>query len=302
MPDFTLRQLEYLIACVDTGSVAAAAARLNVSSPTISVAIAKLEDQLGMQLLLRRHAQGVTLTGAAADLLPMARNLLSQADDFGRAALDAGQGVRGRLGVGALSTLAPKVLPGVIRAMAETYPGISVNIREGSQAQIIDTLHAGHLDIALLYDIDLPASLERIPLAAPPAYVALPEDHPLVACGDIALSELVDEPLILLDMPPSRDYFLGLFRAQGLEPRVAQTSPSIELVRGLVGQGLGYAILVTQPESDLTYDGRRIVSRPLRDCPTRSPIVIARPSGLRETRMMTAFAEVAAQEIGGAAT
>ena len=56
---YTLRQLEYLIACVDTGSLVAAAEALNVSQPSVSSAIAKLEEQLGVQLLIRLHAQGV---------------------------------------------------------------------------------------------------------------------------------------------------------------------------------------------------------------------------------------------------
>ncbi|QYX57424.1 LysR family transcriptional regulator [Roseovarius sp. SCSIO 43702] len=297
MADFTLKQLEYLLACVDEGSVAGAAARLNVSQPTISVAIAKLEARLGVQLLLRHHAQGVTLTGAGADLVPMARNLVAQAEDLGRAAQEAGQGVRGRLRVGALSTLAPKVLPRVIRVMGERHPGVAVDIREGGQAEILRSLYAGRLDLAVLYDIDLPPDLALETMPAQSPYVALPEGHRLAEREEIALEDLVDEPLILLDMPPSRDFFLNFFRARGLEPRIAQTSPSMEVVRGLVAQGLGYSILVTRPAGDLSYDGRRLIIRALRDCPTQSAIVIARPGGLRETRAMAAFTEIAGEHL-----
>ena len=87
MQRFTLRQLEYFVACVDAGSIAGAAASLNVSQPTVSVAINKLEDQLGMQLLLRHHAQGVSVTAAALRLVQSARSLLSHASDVQREAM-----------------------------------------------------------------------------------------------------------------------------------------------------------------------------------------------------------------------
>ena len=79
MPRYTLRQLEYLVTAAEAGSVAGAAARLNVSQPSISTAIAKLEDSLGVQLFMRHHAAGISLTPAGTRLMDEARNLLERA-------------------------------------------------------------------------------------------------------------------------------------------------------------------------------------------------------------------------------
>jgi DNA-binding transcriptional LysR family regulator len=102
---------------------------------------------------------------------------------------------------------------------------------------------------------------------------------------------LKDEPLILLDLPPSREYFVGLFRKTGIEPRIAFSSPSLEMVRGLVGRNQGYSLLVTHPYFDFTYDGQTIVTRPLADETAGGDLGIARLERLRPSRAMKVFTE-----------
>ncbi|MNE46183.1 LysR substrate binding domain protein [compost metagenome] len=81
--------------------------------------------------------------------------------------------------------------------------------------------------------------------------------------------------MVLLDAPPSADYFVGVMRAAGVEPLVAYRSISFEMVRGLVGHGCGYALLVTKPAADMTYDGMKLVVRPLVGQQLPSSIIIA---------------------------
>ena len=85
--------------------------------------------------------------------------------------------------------------------------------------------------------------------------------------------------MILLDAPPSGDYFLQLFAAENLAPSVKYRCPSYELVRGLVGQGLGYSILATKPASNLSYDGHALITRPLPPDTRASRTVIATKAG-----------------------
>ncbi|MEO3415380.1 LysR family transcriptional regulator [Roseovarius sp. CAU 1744] len=293
MHRFTLRQLEYLVVCIDCRSVAGAAERLNVSQPTISVALSKLEDQLGVQLLLRHPSRGVTATAAAEKIVQSARNLLAHATDLERQTMDTGTSLVGTLRLGSFSTLAPAVLPGLIHQLSIQHPGISLRLSEGPQDRMIEVLCEGQLDMALLYDIDLPDEIHTTSLAQRTPYVALAADHPLAARQSIALADLVDEPLILLEVPPSKEYFLSLFRDAGLQPRVRHSSPSIEMVRGMVGWGLGYSLLVTRPEGDRTYDGHSLAIRPLRDSARPSKVVLARLATLRPTQLMTSFEAVA---------
>lgn len=297
MQHYTLRQLEYFVACIDHGSIAGAAEALHVSQPTISVAIAKLEDQFAVQLLLRHHSQGVSPTTSAKNILPSARALLAHATDLQRQAMLAGSTVVGELKLGSFTTLAPVVLPELMKALADEFPSIKLQVQEGPQEMILNDLLAGELDVALLYDIELPRALRCVPLARPTPYVALPDGHPLADNAVVSLAELAQEPLILLDVSPSRDYFLGLFHSAGLKPNIARSSPSLELVRGLVGQGLGYSILVTRPSGDLSYDGQALAIRPLNDTVSSSAIVLASLANHRPTRLLTSLEEVAKRVI-----
>ncbi|MDG2406096.1 MAG: LysR family transcriptional regulator [Paracoccaceae bacterium] len=293
MNRYTLRQLEYLVACIDQRSIAKAANIMNVSQPTISVAISKLERQFGVQLLLRHHSQGVSPTSSATKILTSARNLLAHATDLQRAAMLAGTDVVGDLRIGSFSTLAPLVLPGLIQFYSAQYPDVTLHIEEGTEDSLLVKLYDGKLDSVLLYDVALPEDLRRVKLAERMPYVVLPFDHPLAEFPSVSLAQLHKEPFILLDVAPSRRFFLGLFAAAGLIPNIAHTSPTLELVRGMVGHGLGYSILVTRPHGDMTYDGRKLAIRPLQDADVTSLIVLASLADIRPTRLTASFEIVA---------
>jgi DNA-binding transcriptional LysR family regulator len=293
MNKYTLRQLAYLVACVDNRSIAKAAKLMNVSQPTISVAISKLEAQFGVQLLLRHHSQGVSATPSANNILTSARSLLAHAEDLQRQAMLTGTAIAGDLRLGSFSTLAPLILPGLIRTYTQTYPDVHIHIQEGTEEQLLKKLYDGQLDIAMLYDVGLPEDLRRVELALRRPYIALPFGHHLAEFPAVRLSQLVDEPLILLDIAPSRQFFLSLFKSAGLTPKIAHTSPSLELVRGMVGHGLGYSILVTRPHGDLTYDGKKLAIRPLESATENSLIVLASLADLRQTRLVASFEDVA---------
>ena len=298
MHRFTLRQLEYFVTCVDAGSIARAAASLNVSQPTVSVAISKLEDQLGMQLLLRHHAQGVSVTAGALRLVQSARNLLSHASDVQREAMMISDDIEsdnisGVLRLGSFVTLAPSVLPGLISQFHENYPGVKLELQEGTQEKLVEGLYSGSLEIALLYDLELPEDINRVELAELSPYVLLPVTHRLAEQDEIDLVKLAQEPMILFDVQPSRGFFLGLLKTVGITPDIAYTTSSLELVRGMVGRGLGYSLLVTRPRGDLTYEGASLIARPIKNNMTKSRIVLASLANLRPTRIMSRFEAVA---------
>ncbi|MEE9333031.1 MAG: LysR substrate-binding domain-containing protein [Granulosicoccaceae bacterium] len=289
---FTLRQLEYLIACVDTGSLVAAATQLNVSQPTISAAIAKLEIQLGEQLLIRHHAQGVVPCASAQLHIKTARHLLQQAADFQRECDSSGTELAGELTLGCFAPLAPTYLPGLIARLNDQYPGVVLKVFEGTQREIVEGLRAGKQQLGLVYDLDLPGGLFKHELISVQPQVLLRSDHKFAAKKQLSIKELATEPMVLLDVSPSRTYFTGLFESQGFDPIIAYRSSSLELVRGLVGRGLGYSILVTRPSGDTTYDGQKLAIRPLRDKVEPSRISLCGLESSRSGKISAAFKQV----------
>jgi DNA-binding transcriptional LysR family regulator len=260
---FTLRQLEYLVAVGDAGSIALAAQRINVSSPSISVAIAQLEAEFGLPLFLRRHSHGLSLTQAGRQFVAEARALLRAADRLNDLALDITGQVRGPLSLGCLLTFAQVVLPQVRRGFSEIYPDVSIDQTELDQAAIFDGLRNASLDLALTYDLEIPPGLEFIPLIRLAPYVLLAPDHPLAGKAGLTPADLAELPMILLDLPYSATYFLSFFTRAGLSPRIAERTRDLGVMRSMVANGFGYSIANLRPMADHAPDGMPLVYVPL---------------------------------------
>jgi DNA-binding transcriptional LysR family regulator len=286
---FTLRQIEFAVAVGDLGSVAAAAQALGVAQPSVSAAVMKLESQLGIQLFIRQHAQGVRPTSQGVRFLADARHLLNHARDFQREAEAAGADVEGDITIGSFHTLAPVYAPRLISAFQRLHPKTRIRLEEGTQDELYAGLRSGRYDLGLLYKIDPPGDLRFVDLISLDPYVLLPRNHRFARQRSVALSSLAEEPFILLDISPSRTYFTGLLEAQGIRPRIAFSSPSLELVRGLVGQGLGYSLLITRPEGDRSYDGEALAVRPIAGPVAQGVISLAILKQMRPTRLVSTF-------------
>jgi flavin reductase (DIM6/NTAB) family NADH-FMN oxidoreductase RutF/DNA-binding transcriptional LysR family regulator len=194
------------------------------------------------------------------------------------------------LSIGCYHVFAPYVMPALVARLTKLHPGLALTLLEADQEHLVASLRRGDLETALLYDFGLDEALGLTPLAELTPYVLLAEGHPLAASQSIALQDLLQEGLVLLDVPPSRDYFLSLFKDAGLEPHIAYRTRSLEMARGLVGHGLGYSILATKPANNMTYDGRALVSRPLAAVVKNSRLVLASLAGRKLSPMASEFA------------
>ena len=287
----TLKQLHYLVQVAESGSISLAARQLFISQPALSAAISQLEDHFGLALLIRHHARGISLTPSGAKILAHTRRLLDHADELDSLGRELGNSVRGEILVGCFSTLAPFFMPKLLNTLQKSYPELQVQLIEGVLDQVQNALLSGHTELALVYNIDLDRQLIVEPMTQVQPYVVLPTTHSLAKQPTISLSALENEPMILLDLPHSREYFRSLFSDAGLAPTIRHRTQSFELVRGLVGKGHGYSILNLQPQSSQTYDGGRVTYIPIKS-PTRSlTIAIARPAGLPVTRRAEAFTD-----------
>ncbi|MFC5521116.1 LysR substrate-binding domain-containing protein [Polaromonas jejuensis] len=291
MIHFSLRQLEYFTAAARHGGAARAAEAMNVSQPSISKAIAELESLWGERLFVRLHARGLELTAAGQARLRQARTLLQQADSLAAPRTVA---LQGRLRIGCLSTLGPRYLPEVLARLQSEHPGIEVQLEEGDTETLTRQLERGALDVALLYDLGLARGVRLEPVTDLRPYALLPWGHTLAARSSLRLADLAREPLILINLPHSRTYFLSLFRAAGVTPHIAHESPSVEMVRAMVANGLGVSILTTRPARDISVDGKRIACRALQGALLTQSVVLAYPA---EADQQPALTEVFARTV-----
>lgn len=294
MTRFTLKQLAYFVAAGEAGSVTLAAGRVHISQPSISAAIAALEDEFGVQLFVRHHAQGLSPTPAGERLLIAARDLLRAADDLGNLARDmAGGGAGGVVGplrIGAFRTLSPLILPELVAGFAAANPGVDLTMVEHDEAELVARLRKGEIDLALSY-AQAADDIAFECLAELPTHVVVAADHPLAGRRTVALADLADDPFILLDMPVSRDTFRALFDAAGLPMRPAARSDQPETIRSMVGSGLGYALMTARPAARVAANGRPLAYLALDEAFAPMQLGILTARSRRQTRAATAFAD-----------
>jgi flavin reductase (DIM6/NTAB) family NADH-FMN oxidoreductase RutF len=205
--------------------------------------------------------------------------LAPQATQHGTNRPRAGDAAAGELKIGCFVTLGPYFMPDLIARAGVGDGELSIQLSEGAQDTLVQGLDDQALDLILTYEEGLGDKAEHESLGNATPYVLLPAAHPLVQKPAVALSDLAEEPMVLLDVPPSRSYFCDLFRNAGYEPNIRFRSPSFETVRGMVGHGLGYALLATKPANNMTYDGKALAARPLADAVAPSHIVVAWAAG-----------------------
>ena len=260
---YTLRQLEYFVAVGKAGSIAAASDKLNVSSPSISAAINQLEVEFGVTLFVREHARGLSLTKAGHKFMERTEFVLREAENLSTLAGEITGKIQGILSVGCLMTFAQIVLPGLRRDFETAHPAVRIEQRELNQADIFSQLRRAELDIALTYDLDIPADLDFQPLHALPPYVVLGEGHPLADRTELSIPDLQDHPMVLLDLPFSGEYFLSFFRDENIKPNIAERTGDMSVMRSLVANGFGFSIANIRPLNTLSPDGKNLIFVPL---------------------------------------
>jgi DNA-binding transcriptional LysR family regulator len=284
----TLRQMEYFVAVAERGSIAAAAAELPISESAVSVAISELENIVGMRLLHRVRARGVTLTTAGVALLPELRSLVTRARELERNAADLGSAVAGELRVALDPVLTPVLLPQLMSGFLGRYPLVKFSFLEGTASEVQDWLIQGRCDVALMYDLGVRDDLDTQTLftVRPKALVAEGFVEPDV--HTIALHSLADEPMILIDISPGETFYRAILSAAGVTPLVVHETSSVEGVRALVARGFGWSMLLQQSPINLSYEGRPYRELDIVDDVPDVALVAVTPTG-RLPRRTAAF-------------
>lgn len=298
---FTLRQLEYFVAVGDAGSIAAASERINVSPPSISTAISQLENEFGIELFVRQHAKGLSLTPGGRRFYQAAKILLENGAALHDIANEISAQVRGPISVGCLITVAPFVLPELRKAFQDQYPGAIFRQQEADQSDLFRLLRRAEIDTALTYDLDVPQDIAFEPLLELSPHALFAPDHPLANRASVTMAELAEQPLVLLDLPISREYFLSLFQNLDLQPNVAERTAHLPMVRTMVANGFGYGILNVPSSNVLAPDGKPLryvqISGDVR--PLQLGLITMRSE--RKSRILTAFEDHCRDKISFAA-
>ncbi len=239
----TLSQLRAFVAIAEYRHFGTAAARLRVSQPTLSQALAALENGLGLQLI-ERSTRRVLVTATGRRLLPQAVSTLEAADRFLASANGDGLGAALRMGI--IPTVAPYVLPTLLPALRRRVPTLVPQIVEGRTDHLVDALRTGLLDVALAALPIETTGLIEIPLYTEEFVLVTPSEHELAGRDDIKPADLDSLPLLLLDEGHClREQALDMCRAADVQagPVGDTRAASLTTVVQCVAGGLGVTLI-----------------------------------------------------------
>lgn len=240
-----LRHLRYFLAVAEELNFSRAAHRLHIAQPPLSQQIRQLEEELGLQLL-ERGSRPLRLTEAGRHFQTEALAILAKLEQAVAGTRRIGRGEVGWIGIGYVSSAMNLLLPPVLRRFHAEHPGVEVLLYEitpsEQPAALLDRrIHVGFARPGVDNTELVEESLYDEPIA-----VALPSDHRWANRSEIAIAELADEPVVLYGGRGSRgidsSFLLSLFRAGGVEPKVAVQAQYAESALGLVAAGLGVAL------------------------------------------------------------
>ncbi len=242
-----LHQLQYFVAVADTRHFTRAAARVHVAQPSLSQQIRALERELGAELFHRARGH-ITLTDAGQALLPLAQRILADAETARREVQEVAQLRRGRVRLGATPSLCASLVPDVLRAFHDRYPGVDLVVHEDGSQDLVRILAAGELDLALI--------ITPLPGQAPAltATELLREDLVVVSAptapapggrrSRVRVEDLRDQPLVMFRRGYDlREFTVSACRAAGFEPSFAVEGGEMDAVLGFVHAGLGHAVI-----------------------------------------------------------
>lgn len=239
----TIKQLRYLCAVVEHGHFGRAARACHVSQSTLSAGILELEEVLGASLL-ERNNRNLVLTGLGEEIVARARGLLLDVEDMVALCQASTEPLSGRLRLGVIPTVAPFLLPGMLKSLRDDYPDFKPFIREDLTEPLIEALHRGELDLLLLALPVAADGVETMHLFDDPFYLAAPADHPLAAKKAIDTDSLRGQELLLLeDGHCLRDHALEACKLRGAEYTVPYQATSLTTIVQMVASGIGVTLL-----------------------------------------------------------
>ena len=240
-------RLEMFAAIARTEHVTGAAESLNMPQPTLSRALARLQEELGMALV-ERTGRGIRLTRAGRSLLPHVERAL---EDLRRGVVELTGAEEGRVALTFLPTLGVEVVPVLLRGFRAEHPGVRFALTQEPWADSLRRLASGGADLALTSPLPSGRGWVSRVLHTQHLRLVVPEHHPLVSVEAVSLASVPDEFILLKPGRGVRHLTDRLGDLAGFTPKVAFEADDIATARGLVAAGLGVSVLPARPKGPL---------------------------------------------------
>lgn len=239
-----LRQLEYFQMASRLKNITRAAERLNVSQPNITVAIKKLESELGIKLFDRSQKQ-LSLTPEGNIFLNRIELALRSIQDAVLEVNDYKQLQKGTIKIGIPSMIGAYLFPKIFSSFQQLYPHLDIYLYEEGSMTIREQLERDDLDFGIVIISDASASLQLLPMSRNQIVACIPEKHPLAKKNSISINDVANADLIMLKEGSFlRQLVLSKIKRANIMPEIVLESNQIETVKGLIASNVGIAFLL----------------------------------------------------------
>lgn len=289
----TLTELRYIVAVARERHFGRAAQACFVSQPTLSVAIRKLEQELSTQIFERTNTE-VAMTSLGALIVDQAQRVLEEANALKHLAKHGQDPLSGPLRLGAIYTIAPYLLPSLVRVARERLPQVPLFLEENFTVRLLELLRQGSLDCAVLAEPFASTGLQQIALYDEPFLVAVPKGHLWQGRKLIPHRELKEQNTLLLGTGHCfRDHVLGvcpelnrLGSGSTIGEQRSFEGSSLETIRQMVASGIGISVLPRTSASDIATSDQLIRYIPFEEpVPTRRVCLVWRKNFPRAAAM-----------------
>jgi LysR family hydrogen peroxide-inducible transcriptional activator len=245
----TLTELKYIVAVARERHFGKAAEACYVSQPTLSVAVKKLEEELDVKLF-ERSASEVTVTTLGEEIVRQAQSVLEQAANIKDIAKRGKDPLAGSLKLGVIYTIAPYLLPDLVRQVIKRTPQMPLMLQENFTVKLLEMLRTGEIDCAILAEPFPDAGLASAPLYDEPFLAAVPMSHALASQASVTTEQLKKETMLLLGNGHCfRDHVLEVcpefarFSSDTEGIRKSFEGSSLETIKHMVAAGMGITLV-----------------------------------------------------------
>jgi LysR family transcriptional regulator, hydrogen peroxide-inducible genes activator len=261
----TLTELKYIVAVARERHFGKAADACFVSQPTLSVAVKKLEEELDVKLF-ERSANEITVTALGEEIVRQAQSVLEQAANIKDIAKRGKDPLAGALKLGVIYTIAPYLLPDLVRQVITHLPQMPLILQENFTVKLLEMLRTGEIDCAILAEPFPDAGLAVAPLYDEPFFAAVPSQHPLAKLSSVTTEALKSETMLLLGSGHCfRDHVLEVcpefarFSSDAEGIRKSFEGSSLETIKHMVAAGMGITLVprLSVPSQALQPSKRR---------------------------------------------
>ena len=289
----TLTELRYIVAVARERHFGRAADACFVSQPTLSVAVRKLEEELNTQIFERTNTE-VSMTSLGALIVDQAQRVLEEANSLKHLAMHGQDPLSGPLRLGAIYTIAPYLLPSLVRIARKRLPNVPLFLEENFTVRLLEILRQGALDCLVLAEPFASAGLNQIDLYDEPFLVAVPKGHPWEFRASIPHRELKEQNTLLLGTGNCfRDHVLGVCpelnrfgSGATLGEQRSFEGSSLETIRQMVASGIGISVMPRTSVADPEATDQLIRYIPFEDpIPTRRICLVWRKNFPRAAAM-----------------